>query len=76
MNKKKDINRSLVLCSVNSPLQFSHADVADICFFSKSAVDPKYVLLCVDLFSSKIYIFPMKNRCNLAQKNYSFSIKK
>ena len=31
-------------------------------FFSKSAVDPKYALLCVDLFSSKICIYPMKKR--------------
>ena len=68
VEQKKDIDRSSALYSVNSPLQFFHADVADICFFSKSAVDPKYVLICVDLFSSKIYIFPMKNRSNLARK--------
>ena len=29
-------------------------------FFSKSTVDPSYCLLCVDLFSSKVYVYPMK----------------
>ena len=68
VEQKKDIDRSSTLYSVNAPLQFFHADVADIRFFSKSAVDPKYALLCVDLFSSKIYIYPMKTKSNLAQK--------
>ena len=65
---KKDIDRSSALYSVNAPLQFFHADVADKRFFCKSAVDPKYALLCVDLFSSKVYIYPMKNKSNLARK--------
>ena len=37
-------------------------------FLAKSAVDPKYCLLIVDLFISKIYIYPMKNRGLLAKK--------
>ena len=32
-------------------------------FFSKSTVDPSYCFLCVDLFSSKVYVYPMKNNC-------------
>ena len=34
----------------------------------KSVVDPKYCLLIVDLFTSKIYVYPMKNRSLLAKK--------
>ena len=68
VEQKKDIDRSSALYSINGPLQFFHADVADIRFFSKSAVDPKYALLCVDLFSSKIYVYPMKNKSNLVRK--------
>ena len=68
VEQKKDIDRSSALYSINGPLQFFHADVADIRFFSKSAVDPKYALLCVDLFSSKIYVYPMKKKSNLAEK--------
>ena len=49
-------------------MQFFHADVAYLQFFSKSAVDPKYALVCVDLFSSKIYVYTMKKKSNLAQK--------
>ena len=45
-----------------------HADIADTRFLAKSDVDPKYCLLLVDLFTSKIYVYPMKNRSLLAKK--------
>ena len=54
IEQKKDIDRSSSLCSVNGPLQFFHADIAFLKFLAKSAIDPKYALLCVDLFTSKI----------------------
>ena len=50
VKQKKD--RSSSLYTADGPLQFFHADVAYLNFFSKSAVDPKYALICVDLFSS------------------------
>ena len=65
---KKDINISSSLYTVDGPLQFFHADVAYLKFFSKSAIDPKYALICVDLFSSKVYVYPMRKRSNLSQK--------
>ena len=68
LEQKKDINRSSSLYTVDSPLQFFHADVAYLKFFSKSVVDPKYALICVDLFSSKVYVYPMRKRSNLSQK--------
>ena len=49
-------------------MQFFHADVGDIRFFSKSAIDPKYALLCADLFSLKVYLYPLKKNNNLACK--------
>ena len=49
-------------------MQFFHADLAYLQFFAKSAVDPKYALVCVDLFSSKIYVYTMRKKSNLAQK--------
>ena len=45
-----------------------HADIADIRFLAKSAVAPKYCLLLVDLFTSKIYLYRMKNRSLLAKE--------
>ena len=60
VEQKQDIDRSSTLYSINGPMQFFHADVADIRFFSKTAIHPKYALLCVDLFSSKVYVYPMK----------------
>ena len=66
IENKKDIDNS-ALYSFNGPFQLLHADIADIRFFSKSAVDPHYCLLFVDLFTQKIYTFPMKKR-NLLKK--------
>ena len=65
--KRTDIDRT-TLYSIEKPFQRVHADIADLRFFAKSAVDPKYALLCVDLFTSKIYVYPMKNRSLLAKK--------
>ena len=57
--KKKDIDRSSALYSIKAPFELLHADVADIHFFSKPLSDPKYCLLIVDLFTSKIYTYLM-----------------
>ena len=65
--QKKDIDRS-TLYSINGPLQFFHADIAFIKFLAKSAVDPKYALLCVDLFSSKVYVYTMRKKSDLVNK--------
>ena len=65
--QKKDIDQS-TLFSLNGPMQFFHADIAYLQFLAKSAVDPKFALVCVDLFTSKIYVYTMKARKNLASK--------
>ena len=49
-----------------------HADIADLRFLAKSAVDPKYCLLIVDLFTSKIYVYTTKNRSLVAKKMETF----
>ena len=49
-------------------MQFFHADLAYLQLFAKSAVDLKYALVCIDLFSSKIYVYTMRKKSNLAQK--------
>ena len=56
------------LFSINKPFDLLHADIAVTRFLVRSAVDPKYCLLLVDLFTSKIYVYPMKNRTFLAKK--------
>ena len=58
----------LTLFSISKPFELLHADTADTRFLSKSAVDPKYCLLLVDLFTSNICIYTMKNRGLLAKK--------
>ena len=69
IEQKKDIDRSWTLYSIKASFELFHADIANIKFLSKSVVDPRYCLLCVDLFSSKIYTYPMKKRSLLGKKN-------
>ena len=66
INVKSNVDRS-TLFSINKPFDLLHADIGDTRFLEKSAVDPKYCLLLVDLFTSKIYVYPMKNRSLLAK---------
>ena len=68
VEQEKDIDRSSSLYTIDGPMQFFHADPAYLQFLTKSAVDPKYALVCVDLFSSKIYVYTMRKKSNLAQK--------
>ena len=67
IDKKSNIDHSM-LYSISRPFEALHADIADLRFLAKSAVDPKYCLLIVNLFTSKIYVYPMKNRSLLAKK--------
>ena len=56
-NKRSNIDHSR-LYSLSKPFELLHADIANLIFFAKSAVNPKYCLLKVDLFSSKIQVYP------------------
>ena len=72
VEQRKDIDRSSVLYTVNGPLQFFHADLIYIQFFAKSAVDPKYALLSIDLFTSKLYVCTLRTKNNLPKKLEEF----
>ena len=67
INKKSNVDHS-TLYSIGKPFELLHADIVETNFFVKSAVDPKYCLLLVDLFTSKVYVYPIKNRSLLAKK--------
>ena len=70
VNKRSNIgniNHS-TLHSISKPFESVHADIADLRFLAKLAIDPKYSLLVVDLFTSKICVYLMKNRNLLAKK--------
>ena len=45
-----------------------HADVANLEFLGKSAVDPKYCLPFIDHFTAKVYTYPMKTGKLLSKK--------
>ena len=64
---KSNVGHS-ALFSIGKPFELLHADIADSRFLAKSAVDLKYCLLLIDLFTSKIYVYPMENTSLLAKK--------
>ena len=49
-----------------------HADVGNLEFLGKNAAFPQYVLILVDLFSSKVYTFPMRFRKQISQRLEQF----
>ena len=67
IDKKTNIDHS-TLYSFSKPFQMLHTDIAVLRLLAKSAADPKYCLSLVNLFTSKVYVYPMKNRSLLAKK--------
>ena len=65
--EKREIDRS-TLFSFDGPFQLLHADVGNLEFLGKNATFPQYVLVIVDLFSSKVYTYSMKSRKQILQK--------
>ena len=54
--------------SFDGPFQLVNADVGNLEFLGKNATIPRYVLLVVDLHSSKVYVYPMRLRKQILQK--------
>ena len=65
--KKRETDRS-TLYSFDGPFQLINTDVGNLEFLGKNPTVPKYVLLLVDLFSSKVYVYPMHSRKLILQK--------
>ena len=61
VQRNDDLDRS-TLYSFTGLFELSHADIANLEFLGKSAANLKYCLVLVDLFTSKTYTYPMKNR--------------
>ena len=53
--EKREIDRS-TLYSFDGPFQLIHADVGSLEVLGSSAATPRYVLLIVDLYSSRIFV--------------------
>ena len=71
VEKIDDIDRS-TLYSFDCPFQLSHADVGNLEILGKSATDPKFCLLFVEVFTSKVYVFLMKSRKSIRNKMENF----
>ena len=65
--EKRKIGRSKLYC-FNDSFQLVHADIANVEFLDKSVTTSCYVLLIVDLYSSKVYVYLMNSRKKLLQR--------
>ena len=65
--EKREIDRS-ALYSFNGPFPLLHADVGNLELLGKNATGPKYVSLSADLYSSKVYVYPICSRKQILQK--------
>ena len=63
--EKREIDRS-TLYSLDGPYQLIHADIENLELLGSSATTPRYALLIVDLYFSKIYCI----QCVLGNKLY------
>ena len=68
VEQRKDIDRSSALYSIKMPFELVHADIADIRFFLYLQLIQNIVLLAVDLFTSKVYVYTIKSRNLLSNK--------
>ena len=69
--EKREIDHS-ALYSFDGPFQLCHTDVGNLEFLGKNATFPQYVLVLVDLFSSKVYTYPMRSRKQIRQRLEQF----
>ena len=58
--------------SFGTPFKAVQADITDTRFLAKLVVDPEYCLLFVDLFTSTVYVYHMKNKTLLAKNMEKF----
>ena len=65
--KKQEIDRS-TLYSFDGPFQLVYVDNGNLEFLGSSATTPRYVLLAVDFYSSKVYVCLMRSRKQIIQK--------
>ena len=57
--EKREIDRS-TMYSFDGSFQLFHADVGNLEFLGKNATISKYMLLVVDLYSSKLHVYPLR----------------
>ena len=62
--EKREIDRS-TLYSFDGSFR---ADVGNLGFLGTNATIPQYALVIVDLYSSKVYVYPMRSRKQILQK--------
>ena len=64
--QKREIDRS-TLYNFDGTFQLIHADIENLEFLGSTATTPRYLLLIVDLYSSKICVYRMHSRKQIVQ---------
>ena len=65
--EKRETDTS-TLYSFDGPFQLLHADVGNLEFLGMNATIPQYVLMVADLYSLKVYVYPMRSKKPILQK--------
>ena len=65
--EKREIDRS-TLYSFDWPFQLINADVGNLEFLGKGATVPRYALLLIDLYSSKVYVYQISSENKFYKK--------
>ena len=65
--EKRETDTS-TLYSFDGPFQLLHADVGNLEFLGMNATMPQYVLMVADLYSLKVYVYPMRSKKPILQK--------
>ena len=60
--------KQTALYGFDGPFQLIHAGVRNLEFLGKNATIPRYVLLVLDLYLLKVYVYPMRSRKQILQK--------
>ena len=60
--------KQTALYGCDGPFQLIHAGVQNLEFLGKNATIPRYVLLVLDLYLLKVYVYPMRSRKQILQK--------
>ena len=68
---QQEVERS-TLYSFDGPFHLIHVGVGNLEFLGKRTTTPRYVLLADELYSSEVYVDPMRSRKQILQKMKQF----
>ena len=62
------------LYSTDGPFQLMHVGIVNLEFLGESATTPRYALLAIDMYSSKVYVYPTHSQKQLLKYMNEFYV--